>query len=1191
MFFRKKAQDYESESIFYSLAALDNVDKNNIYYNKFRTALEKKCRLIAFTGRYGIGKTSIINSIIKKLGDDYKYIRISLGNYKHLADTNTINDGEQEHTETGTSATNNNFDINEIEIKILQQIIYTTDETELPMSRFKRIKFIGTFRKIISLCISLLIMGLVYVYYKSFYDNLLGKMYEVVFNLCNNRIISNILKYSLLVLIFYCLYQLIIFVTVKLSVFTFKYKNLEISISKADGKSIFNKYLDEIVYFFKQTKTKILVIEDLDRYGNNSLEIFKKLKELNYLLNSNKTIRKNGGVTFIYALRDDLFQNSEDRVKFFDSIIPIVSKFSSQNSREYIIELYNEFKEKYKDKYKINIDEKLLRIISYYIGDRRLLLNIFMEFKTYIDVLQENQTINCTELFAVICYKNINPSDYEKRLNYEGDLYNIFENKEKFVNILNSNLISANRIINEEIDNMKKYQRLNLIDIKKAFIIDAIKSTGSQVSISNMKIMIGDRELSYDCFLSKEVDYEQLKNSSIQLKIGYYPTNINSEIVDGFKEKVKHNNYDFNIKRDEIEKNISLIEINNSKSIEEVLNTDNLLELINDSNLKKIFNNKLLISLVKNGFIKENYEKNLSFFKKGDLTSEDYSFLIFVDTNDKLDFDYKINNVMEVMKQIDSKSFGKECVLNNNVCDFLLLSKDKFTKRKNFLNQFLTINEYKLKFLENYLNHKENNFVKLIKEIASSELLLKVIQDKSIIKDKNKWIKLILENIKLDKIDDIVSQYKKYLEENSDILNIIQINDIFKLNIKLLSPYLDDYSNIKVNMIEILYICNVYEYNISFFIKLCELYDIDYDGIKDNFIDLIIENDNFKKYKDGIKKSIKFADIYNSFENYKNGPNNIIKLINEEGIIEENKKLIIDNEENIIKNIDDINDSDFWDYIIRTKKCDINMNNLLLYYDSKQEINDIVEMLINDLGDNYVAVNDDRFKSMEKNLMCINSDNILNYNAIADNFDYIVTSIENEEIVNIKLLELLIDRDKVELNKQIYNYLLDNERKTALKKLVYNKFDSFLEIVNNIEVEYSTVDYILQSNIDLSCKLKLIYQFDLDEVDSVSIDKVVNDIIEKNAVLDDKYTNELFNRLSLESQYKYFEFLYNQNIENLKYLHVINNKIRNGRSTYTNINLHDGLEEFLIFLRDKSIINDYNIKKDKARVSFSKTTI
>lgn len=65
------------------------------------------------------------------------------------------------------------------------------------------------------------------------------------------------------------------------------------------------------------------------------------------MLNSNETISKNGGVIFIYALRDDLFLNSEDRVKFFDNIIPVVSKFSSQNAKQYIMELYRKIQNKY----------------------------------------------------------------------------------------------------------------------------------------------------------------------------------------------------------------------------------------------------------------------------------------------------------------------------------------------------------------------------------------------------------------------------------------------------------------------------------------------------------------------------------------------------------------------------------------------------------------------------------------------------------------------------------------------------------------------------------------------------------------------------------------------------------------------------------------------------------------------------
>ena len=1184
MFFKEKSKNYESENIFYSLAALDNVDEKDIYYNRFRTALEKKCRLIAFTGRYGIGKTSIINSIIKKLGSDYRYIKISLGNYKHMVDddSNTL-------TSNGADgiSENVNFDINEIETKILQQIIYTTNESELPMSRFKRIKYVSRLRKGILAVISLLIMGLIFVYYNSFYDFLLGKMYDSINNVFNNDIVSNIFKYLLLLGIFFFIWLGLTFITIKLNVLTFKYKNLEITLSKDDGKSIFNKYLDEIVYFFKQTKTRLLVIEDLDRYGNSSLEIFKKLKELNYLLNSNKTIKNYGGVTFIYALRDDLFKNNEDRVKFFDTIIPVVSKFSTQNSREYIMDLYKEFKDKYKD---ITIDEKLLRIISYYINDRRLLLNIFMEFKTYIDVLKENQAINSTELFAVICYKNINPSDYEKRISYDGDLYNIFNNKEKFINILNNNLIIKNKNINEEIEKMKEFQRFNLADIKKAFILDALKMRGSQVDINNIKILLNNREYSYDNFMNKDVDYQQINSSSIQLKIWNSLININSELVESFKEKIKCNGYDFNLKREEIEKNITLIELNESKSLEEILNDDKLYETIEDDKMKKLFDNKLLISLIKNGFIKENYEKNISFFKKGDLTSEDFKFLIYVDTNDKLEFEYKISNVDEVVKQIDSKSFEKECVLNNYICDYLVNMTSKSTKKANFFNQFSSINEYKLKFLDNFIEYKESSFIKLLKDIKSQNLLIMTVQDNSVIRDKKKWIKVVIENIIIDNNENVVSELKKYIEDNFDILNIIKMNNVAKENILLIKPCFDDYSKINIDMIEELYNIGVYNYNVSFYKKLCELYDIDYEVVRKKFIDSIVETDALKKYKDGIIKTIKFSEVYNEMGTYQSSSRSIVKILNEENIIEENKKLLLDYEESKIENLDEIVDCKLWDYIVNSRKCIFDMKNLLIYYDNKNEVNDNVILMINSM-ESYNSVDDERFKALENELMYTEDASLTKLDSIADNFDYSIQEIDAENKVNEKLLSLLVFKNKVILNNNTYNYLLNNNMKEELKSLVYDNIETLFEIIDDIEIDLDVINHILNSNKDLGVKLRLIDKIDINSIQSTSAENIVNMIIENNAVIDDKYTSILFNKISINLKFKYFKILYNQDINNVKYLKCINDKIRNGISTFTTIDMTDGLAEFLCFLKDNNIINDYKIKNKKYRVSYAKTTI
>ncbi len=255
----KKENLQNEDEIFFSLAPRDDVDEKNTYFNSFMQALKHKSKIIAFTGRYGIGKTSIINSILKKLDGSYKSIRISLGNYKQVTGDET------------------DIDTNEIETKILQQIIYTIDENKLPMSRFKRIKYISGLKKFILAIISCLIMFTINLYFPKVYEIILFPFYYVVNQYFSDNVVF-IFCYLYFIIIFLCIYKLINIIQITINSLALKYKDLEITFSNNDDKSIFNKYLDEIVYFFKQTRTRILIIEDLDRYEEISLEIFKKLK-------------------------------------------------------------------------------------------------------------------------------------------------------------------------------------------------------------------------------------------------------------------------------------------------------------------------------------------------------------------------------------------------------------------------------------------------------------------------------------------------------------------------------------------------------------------------------------------------------------------------------------------------------------------------------------------------------------------------------------------------------------------------------------------------------------------------------------------------------------------------------------------------------------------------------------------------
>ena len=73
-----------------------------------------------------------------------------------------------------------------------------------------------------------------------------------------------------------------------------------------------------------------------------------------------------------HAVRDDLFPYDE-RVKFFDFIIPIFPEFNAEKSNGYILD---DIKEILGVSYVVTGEwDSFVRLFSYYISDRRLTTN------------------------------------------------------------------------------------------------------------------------------------------------------------------------------------------------------------------------------------------------------------------------------------------------------------------------------------------------------------------------------------------------------------------------------------------------------------------------------------------------------------------------------------------------------------------------------------------------------------------------------------------------------------------------------------------------------------------------------------------------------------------------------------------------------------------------------------------------
>lgn len=225
--------------------------------------------------------------------------------------------------------------------------------------------------------------------------------------------------------------------------------------------SFFDKYLDEIIEFFDATGTDLVVFEDLDRFEDP--RIFESLRGLNTLINSSAGRRdRDQPLRFIYAIKDSVFEKlgeevageragavpapdssaekegpSEssnpspkqcrgkkldptqpaveraNRTKFFELVIPVVPFLSHSNARD----LLSETLEGLGLPEDTQVSRKLVDLVARHTTDMRLMINICNEFVVFGQKLLWGERlapgVEADEVFAVVAYKNFHPADFE----------------------------------------------------------------------------------------------------------------------------------------------------------------------------------------------------------------------------------------------------------------------------------------------------------------------------------------------------------------------------------------------------------------------------------------------------------------------------------------------------------------------------------------------------------------------------------------------------------------------------------------------------------------------------------------------------------------------------------------------------------------------------------------------------------
>ena len=766
-------------------------------------------RNIAITGVFGAGKSTVWNTYRKQKSareansDFDNIITVCLGKYNDKKEQND-NKSEKELE-------------NRVERQIINQITAQIKSSVTPMSKYKYKGKLGKFNLSGRIILTLLFFGQFFLWsFRKEIVEIVSKTFtwfddSIALYLTIGMFISSVGAF---------LFQFYRKGRLKFSKVQYKDMEAQFTESNQSDETILERDIKEIVYLLSSSNTSVVVFEDLDRY--ESVDIFIKLKELNFLLNAyldtnGLKVRKNKKdriVRFIYLIKDGLF-DTKDRTKFFDFILPIIPVVDSKTSENHLIELLglNNSQDENQDEKSTKIDEQnislnknKLRNIALYIDDMRILRNIVNEFKVY----SSSNVINLDydKLFALVTVKNIYPREFELLQQDKGYIFDIF-------NQINKVKIQKNI----EYEDSIKSKRRELNDLFKDFLNNKYEKMSLYIT---MDVVVKNKKVeTWAKFLSNwepvpQVKYQIESDKSNGQPIYYdydtfldtfvYTSDDNIKSIQKFKQD-RHNQLKellTEIKDLEIER--KQIQVSRVQDLISNMKPDEINELFKVDSKDNTFSEYPLVRyLIVEGILDETYwyyKGNFDVDKLHALKRNDYIFLKRLLEKGKPDIFFKLDSPKEIMDRLEPDDFTRFSILN------LYLFKEcvKNEEREKILNTIITVDtnnlyeeliqiidmlsleetlyfvdiliDNKIVLLERILNFCSKENQNALRNLTYSILMNEKMLEDEIDKFKD-YIQLnenLIEFVTEDKLDEFIERAREKNIKFNDLKKIIDVN-------------------------------------------------------------------------------------------------------------------------------------------------------------------------------------------------------------------------------------------------------------------------------------------------------------------------------------------------------------------------------------------------------------------------------
>ena len=897
------------------------------------SAGKKHIRNIALTGPFGSGKSSVLITLREDFAKEYKFLPISLATLQANEEDNNIgnSDGESDEKEREKRIENLN---RKIEYSILQQLIYREKTETVPNSRFRKIVHLSKWELVkYPVAFVLTFLCILIVFEPSFAK--VDSIYDF-FSWGNTW--NTVFDFAASIWLLFALYKIARYVFKSYSNSKLNKLNLKDGeIEVIENNSIFNKHLDEILYFFQVTDYNVVIIEDLDRFGTPN--IFLKLRELNQLINESKIVDRH--ITFIYAIKDDIFKD-EERTKFFDFIITVIPVINPSNSKD---KLKSALEKKGCGDDGISDDD--LSEMAFFIQDMRILTNIVNEYKQYRDKLCADNAsrLNKTKLLGMIVYKNYYPQDFASLHRREGKVYRCISSKPKFIPLALKAIEKFEEELSKKEQIFRQDENLSKADLRRLFLFNL----WHRLSDKPLSVRIENNYYSLEQIASNEMLFSKLiSEKEIICQYRYYNTAYTESKTIDYNQIDKEINYSERIKllEDGVEYfNNEYRRIQQEKIKVKSLRLKDLIKkykLGETEEFKSLGLTPMMNVFIRRGYLDEDYYDYISYFYEGMVSMADRELLLSMKIEECKPYEYHIDKIENFVKELKDYMFESDAILNIDLLNYLA-SHSIYSEMFEHVMIRLECDNAPLQFLSQYYSEGEQQ-----REVF-----------KHFIEYTNSWKNMINWGNDTER-ENLIEAYLKFCpklgQEQQGWLNgnfkfLVEHCDNISLgrSLKLASTccfvnlcdgsddlldYVIEHNCYEIGLENMLLITSYLHKND----KTISTENLNFTRIK------ATENESFIGY---VRENISTAIRCFKDENKDESSETLMFLLTNEHIPSDVKVTYLTGQHNHIDSFEGIEDTEMYDIAVESKIISPTWENVSCYYDYKNSINEWLMSYIN----------------------------------------------------------------------------------------------------------------------------------------------------------------------------------------------------------------------------------------------------